>query len=427
MCQTTKVLAGTFAGGDGLVCCAFPLAAAKLPVPQSPKPPSPQELEQAFSLFNQASAQLAGAYRELELQVARLSGQLAVANGQLRRQYEQTEALSSRLSLLLDALPGGVVVLDAAGTVVEANPAATELLGGRVLNRSWDEVEAQCLAPTGTPHESRLRHPDGSIDERWVSISASQLDPTGGRVLLLSEVTEGYRMREQLERHKKLSAMGEMAAGLAHQLRTPLATALLYAGNLARSTLSEGDRLRFAERALARLKDLERMIQDMLTFVRGAPSGRDSIIVGDLIHELAQVMEPQMSERGIHFEVDANCPPTRLRANYKALSGALLNLLENALQASAAGDTVRLVADVQAGHVLIRVVDTGVGMSPEVRERLFQPFFTTRPEGTGLGLAIVRSVVDAHGGEISIESAPGSGSVFCVRLPVALQPLESAV
>jgi len=423
-----SVFVGTFARGPGLVCCAFASAAAKLPVPSSPKLPSPQDLEQAFSLFNQASAQLAGAYRELELQVARLSGQLAIANGQLRRQYEQTEALSGRLSLLLDTLPGGVVVLDAGGTVVEANPAALELLGGFVLNSSWSEIEARCLVPTDTPHESRLRRPDGTADERWVSISASQLDPAGGQVLLLSEVTEGYRMREQLERHKKLSAMGEMAAGLAHQLRTPLATALLYAGNLARSTnLSEADRQRFAERALARLKDLERMIQDMLTFVRGAPSAYDNIAVSDLIHELAQVMEPQMSERGIRLEIDLDIPSARLRANRKALSGALLNLLENALQASAAGAAVRLDADVEAGHVLIRVADAGVGMSPEVRERLFQPFFTTRPEGTGLGLAIVRSVIDAHGGEVTVESAPGRGSVFCVRLPVALEPLESAL
>ena len=388
----------------------------------SPKPPSPQELEQAFSLFNEASAQLASAYHELEQQVARLSGELAVANGELRRQYEEKEALSSRLSLLLDALPGGVLVLNALGTVVEANPTAVDLFGGRVLNRPWAELEAEHLLPTGTPQEWRLRRPDGiatgnPLEERWVSISASELDPAGGRILLVSEITDAYRMRDQLERHKKLSAMGEMAAGLAHQLRTPLATALLYAGNLARTQLSEADRQRFAEKALARLKDLERMIRDMLTFVRGAPVGRERIQLGDLVQELVQVMEPQMAQRNIHFHVDMRAPSAVLRGNHKALAGALLNLLENALQANAADGEVRLATALEDDRVVIRVVDSGPGMSPEVQERLFQPFFTTRQEGTGLGLAIVRSVVDAHGGEITVDSAPGRGSVFCVRLP----------
>ena len=394
-------------------------------VPQSPKPPSPQDLEQAFSLFNQASAQLAGAYGELELQVTRLTGQLAIANGELRRQYEQTESLSRRLSLLLDALPGGVLVLDPSGTVVEANPAALELFGDRVLNRAWTDVERQCLASTAAPQEWRLRGADGGLEDRWVSISASQLDPAGGRVLLLSEVTDGYRMREQLERHKKLSAMGEMAAGLAHQLRTPLATALLYAGNLARSNLSEGDRQRFAERALTRLKDLERTIQEMLTFVRGQPVGHDSVEASEVIQELAQVMEPQMAQQGVRFEVVAQIPGLALRANRKALVGALLNLLENAMQASAVGGSVRLDAAQSGGRLRIRVTDTGTGMSAEVRERLFQPFFTTRPEGTGLGLAIVRSVVEAHGGEVNVESTSARGSVFCVSLPVVRAPAES--
>ena len=99
------------------------------------KLPSPQELEQAFSLFNEASAQLASAYQDLQEQVVRLTAELAVANGELRTQYEEKEALSRRLGLLLNALPGGVVVLDAAGRVLEGNPAALELLGADSVGR----------------------------------------------------------------------------------------------------------------------------------------------------------------------------------------------------------------------------------------------------------------------------------------------------
>jgi two-component system sensor histidine kinase FlrB len=399
-------------------------------VPNSPKTPSPQELEQAFSLFNRASAELADVYRELEQQVARLNSELTVANRELRRQFDEKEALSRRLALLLDALPGGVLVLDFQGMVIEANATAIELLGGRVLSRHWHAVQAECLIATTSPQEWQVRSskPDGDhmLEQRWVSVSASELDPTGGRVVLLSDVTEAYRMREQLERHQKLSAMGEMAAGLAHQLRTPLATALLYAGNLTRERLSDTDRQRFAEKAMARLKDLERMIRDMLTFLRGAPSGREAIPLRELVQELAQIMEPQMADKQVQLRVDLqNAHAPHVRGDRKALCGALLNLLENALQASAAGDAVTLVAGIDAGRATIRITDQGKGMAPAVQQRLFQPFFTTRAEGTGLGLAIMRSVVDAHGGEVEVQSAPGQGTTFTVRLPLHSITAES--
>jgi len=388
-------------------------------LPQSAKLPSPQELEEAFSLFNAASAQLASAYQDLQEQVVRLTAELAVANGELRTQYQEKEALSRRLGLLLDALPGGVVALDAAGRVLEGNPVALELLGADSVGRLWSDIEAQRLTATATPREWQVRDGAGNAQPRWVSIDGSPLDPAGGRILLISDITAARRLREQLERHKRLSAMGQMAAGLAHQLRTPLATALLYAGNLARPGVSDADRMRFAEKAQVRLRDLERMIQDMLTFVRGVPAAHDLIELPDLLHELAQVMEPQMANRGVHFDLHAACGGVALRGNRKALAGAFMNLLENALQACDAGGEVRLEAHTEGSLAWVCVADSGAGMPAEVQERLFEPFFTTRTEGTGLGLAIVRSVIAAHGGEVRVESAPGRGAAFKVSLPLA--------
>jgi two-component system sensor histidine kinase FlrB len=398
--------------------CSVILVPHRLHLPDLAQLPSPKDLEQAFSLFNQASAQLATAYHDLEQQVARLTSELAVANGELRQQYQEKEALSTRLALLLEALPGGVVVLDAAGCVAQANPAALRMLGDAILREPWSDVEARRLAPAAEAREWQLRGRDGSLLERWVNVSASALDTAGGRILLLSDITEARGLREQLERHRRLSAMGEMAAGLAHQLRTPLATALLYAGNLARPQLPDLDRQRFAERVQARLRDLERMIQDMLTFVRGAPAAREAIDFAALLREVAQVMEPQTQAAGVSLQVQVDCGPARVLGQREALAGALLNLLENALQACAAGGEVRLEADAAAAAaVRVRVSDSGTGMEESVRARLFEPFFTTRSDGTGLGLAIVRTVVQAHGGEIGVRSSPGRGSEFEVMLP----------
>jgi two-component system sensor histidine kinase FlrB len=149
------------------------------------------------------------------------------------------------------------------------------------------------------------------------------------------------------------------------------------------------------------------------------PAAQDLIAAEDLVHELAQVMEPQMHTRGVGFEVRAECSGVTLLGNRKALQGALVNLLENALQACADGGEVLLEAIAAGGTLRVRVTDSGPGMDASVQERLFEPFFTTRTEGTGLGLAIVRSVVNAHGGEVGVESAPGRGAVFSVSLPLS--------
>lgn len=384
---------------------------------EAAKQVSPQELEQAFSLFNEASAQLTGAYHELQGQVERLTGELAVANGELRRQYLEKEALSQRLAMLLAALPAGVVVVDGAGRVSDANAAAQRLLGDDLAGQVWEAVLERSLIQTATSHEWEMTTADGSL--RRLNLSINPLDLLGGRIVLLHDVTEAYQMEQDLQRHQRLSAMGEMAAGLAHQLRTPLSTALLYTANLSKPGLAETDRARFAEKAVARLRHLEHLIQDMLSFVKGQAGTREVFPLAGLLAELAQIMEPQMLERGVVLVVEDAYPACVLRADRKALTGALLNLLENALQASDAGGRVVLqAARIENGMLKLSVSDTGRGFDGIVSGRLFEPFFTTRTEGTGLGLAIVRNVVEAHGGKVEARSSCGEGSEFVLRLPV---------
>ncbi|MCE5182563.1 MAG: PAS domain-containing protein [Betaproteobacteria bacterium] len=383
-----------------------------------PKQVDPKELEQAFSLFNEASAQLTGAYQELQQQVERLTGELAVANVELRRQLLEKEALSQRLSHLLAAMPAGVVVLDQRGDISELNPTARTLLGDGLVGRTWAEVSEHELVQTVVPHEWDLV-PIGGLEPRRVSISSSPLDAAGGQVLLIHDMTEAYALQRELQRHQRLSAMGEMAAGLAHQLRTPLATALLYTAHLNKPELPETERVRFADKVLARLRHLEHLIQDMLLFVKGEGGGQDAVPLSSLLVELQQVMEPQMAEHGLDFKVEDNSRGAAVRGSRKALTGALLNLLENAMQACASGDRVRLKCEVgEGGQVALTVADSGKGIDVAIQDRLFEPFYTTRNDGTGLGLAIVRGVVEAHQGTVQVKSAPSCGSEFTLRLPV---------
>ena len=133
---------------------------------------------------------------------------------------------------------------------------------------------------------------DLPLDSRRLTIAESPLDSSGGRILLIHDVTAAHILKAELERNRRLAAMGELAASLAHQLRTPLATALLYSANLCQPELADAARIRFAGKATAQLKRLERLIQEVLLFARGESVGRDRIPVRQLLADATQIVEP---------------------------------------------------------------------------------------------------------------------------------------
>jgi two-component system sensor histidine kinase FlrB len=278
---------------------------------------------------------------------------------------------------------------------------------------------------TDTPGEWAL-FPD-EAEEARISISATAQATTGGRIILLHDVTEAWRMRVSAARNERLAAMGEMVASLAHQLRTPLAAALLYTGHLASVQLPAADRASVADRAVERLRHLEKLIKDMLIFARGEALGREVFGVCDLLLELGQTIEPVAQRQQIAFSQDCRAAGQQLFGNRKEIAGALINLLENAIQVLGDGGEVVLSAVQDSGEIVFAVRDNGRGIPLELQARLFEPFFTTRADGTGLGLAIARGVARAHGGDIFLRSALGEGSEFRLVLPQAVAEPASDV
>jgi two-component system sensor histidine kinase FlrB len=228
-------------------------------------------------------------------------------------------------------------------------------------------------------------------------------------------------MQAELERSQRLAAMGEMAATLAHQLRTPLAAALLHTANLAQPGLSDELRARFSAKAGDQLRRLERLIQDVLLFARGESLGRDVIDASELLAEAAQTVEPLMREHGLAFTVADACAGAVIVGNRKALFGALVNLLENAMQATPASGKICLSGNCRSEQLAIAVRDSGPGIARTMQGRIFEPFVTTKGQGTGLGLAIVLGVVRAHGGGIELHSEAGAGAEFIITLPLAAE------
>lgn len=375
-----------------------------------------KQLQQAFAAFNQASEQLSGVYQELQDQVAQLTQELALANGELHKQLAAKENLSQQLSLLLNALPGGVIALNASECIERVNPAAISILGEPLLGLTWHQLTQERLAPAAVVNEWHLK-PQISGGQRRIRIESSTTDATGRRILLVNDITAAYALQEQIRRNQRLTSMGEMAANLAHQLRTPLSTALIYANHLGSDTLTSSERQKFAAKTIERLLHLEHLTKDMLRFVKGETNQLEAVEIGSLVAELQQVIEPQIKEHGLALTVDNHCQAETIMTDRQALCGAMINLLENAIQASPAGGQISLTTHLEKSNIVISVHDNGPGIDVALQDRLFEPFFTTRSEGTGLGLAIARSVIQSMGGSIHIHSAPDAGTEFVACLP----------
>lgn len=395
----------------------MPPAAQMSPVPDASGQPSSVEqasrlgLEQAFALFSQMSSQLTDSYSMLEARVTELKGELAVVSAQRMQELAEKERLANRLQNLLDLLPGGVIVIDAQGIVREANPAASELLGLPLEGELWRHVIARCFAPREDDgHEISLK------DGRRLSIATRSLDAEPGQLVLLNDLTETRHLQDQLARHERLSSLGRMVASLAHQIRTPLSAALLYASHLTEQALPVETQQRFAGRLKERLHELEHQVRDMLVFARGELPLTDRVTPKWLMQSLQAAALTHVQDLPIRWQCDSHVG--ELLCNRDTLVGAILNLIENAIQASAGDVRLKVHLYTRGNNLRLCVSDSGSGIDTKVLARLGEPFFTTKTTGTGLGLTVVKAVARAHQGELQLRSRPGRGTCAQVILPL---------
>lgn len=308
------------------------------------------------------------------------------------------------------AMPGAVLVLDGRGRIIDANPAALALFDQPLIGEMWRQVVRRDF---GRPLDrGDLMGNDG---HRY-SVATRPLGSAPGQIVLLTDVTESRELQARLAHQERLASMGQMAASLAHQIRTPLSTALLYASHLDNPSVDGEQRGRFVGRLRGRLQHLEQMVRDLLMFSRSGGFECQALSVSRLFDGLAEEMLPRLTASDGELRLEGSVD-RRLWGNFEALRAALLNLAMNALQAQPRGLALELRAEVlTAGTLEIRVSDNGPGIGEKDRGQVFEPFFTTRSDGTGLGLPVVRSVIEAHGGRI--ELAPVStGTCFRICLP----------
>jgi two-component system sensor histidine kinase FlrB len=222
------------------------------------------------------------------------------------------------------------------------------------------------------------------------------------------------RMLETLanERRERLSSIGEMTATLAHQIRTPLASALLYAKQLRSQAGTENPP---AAHICNRLDEIARLIDDMLCYAGGARRADQKFSVSDLFQNIVEISQNCFGDGQLRIALTRD--DLYVAGNYEAIKGAMLNLVENAFQACGKDGRIELGAELVKDRVCLTVSDNGHGISVDIQDRLFEPFFTTRPKGTGLGLAVVRAVAEAHAGEVMVDSS-ARGTTFALCLHV---------
>ncbi|MDF1588156.1 MAG: ATP-binding protein [Gammaproteobacteria bacterium] len=347
-----------------------------------------------------------------------LTTELLRSRNEQQQEAEKATCLANRMVRLLEVLPGGVVVLDGNGYIQQYNLAAVNLLGEPLEGQLWANIILRAFSSNANDsNDVALK------DGRLVHISTSPLDGEPGQIVLLHDVTETRQLQLKVSHLQRLSAMGEMAARLAHQIRTPLSSALLYIAPLLKQGTDKKTQLRFAQKLHSSISHMERLVKDMLAFSRGDMAKTEPVSVAEIVHAVEQQFYSQSDSDKLSFQVYNSVDDGTIYGSKDALTSAINNLVTNArLACEQEGEITLYVEHVEdergADCIEISVEDNGVGIPEQEQSRILKPFYTTRSSGTGLGLAVVQSIVTAHRGTLWFASDEGEGSTFSLRLPM---------
>ena len=341
---------------------------------------------------------------------------LAAASDRLRVERETLQSI-------VDCMGDAVVFADRRGDIALRNRAAAALWAERPPAGSLrvchsDATWARLLAKLADPAEKEP-HPTLVVGGRSFEASYARVHEPDGRlggvVMVARDVTERLATQAWRMREERMAVVGKLAAGVAHEINNPLGAIALFTRH-ALKTLPPGHALVENLETVLRNADVcKRVVKDLLTYARQRAPEPRTLAMRDALDDAARTLRAPAARAGVEVQVDSE--EVTARADADQLHQLLVNLGLNAIEAMPAGGRLRLAAAAAPGGVRLEIEDTGVGIAPEERARIFTAFYTTKPEGTGLGLAVVRDLVDAHRGLVEVASEPGRGTTFTVFLP----------
>lgn len=395
--------------------------------PDNLPPTIPEALQPVFSWFESHVEKLSTAYTALERRV-----------GILDRQLEHRNA---ELESLLDSLHDGVLMVDLHESITMVNGRGAQILGLDPL-----EVVGQALTevfPFQKDFTDPLLHSlHEGVPLRWVEVvwlrsldtpiplavsTAPVRDPQGrslGAVASFQNLTQMKQMERELSQTRTLVALGQMAATVAHEIRNPLGGIGGFARLLERDLDRDDSRRHLAERIIEGVGSLNKIVTNLLAYTKPMETQLREIELKPWLEELAFWSQSEADEAGsgqLEIVVEVEERVKFARFDPEKLRQVMLNLLLNAMQAISCPGKITISARRAPGLLILGVEDSGAGIPNEAINEIFNPFFTTKENGTGLGLAIVRKIVELHGGNLFVESTPGSGSRFDIHLPQPIQ------
>jgi two-component system NtrC family sensor kinase len=353
-------------------------------------------------------------------------------------------ALEERYRRVVETSSDAIVITDLDRRIAFANPAAIALFGhgealiGMPVSQMLPEEMRDAVrrhedaAIDGEPqrYEGSIIRADGT--RRIVAVTTAPLrevDRVTGIVASLRDVTEEQRLTEQLIQQEKLAAIGQLVSGVAHELNNPLAGVMAYAELLMASSAvaAEPETRQALETIRHEAMRASKIVSHLLTFARRQPSERVEVDLNSIVNDTLDLRRYAIRTAQIELEVILDPALPHTWADPFQLQQVLLNLVGNAEQAlNEWSGTRRIVVRTRrvGEQVELSVADSGPGVRAEMRDRIFNPFFTTKPvgQGTGLGLSISDGIVRDHCGRIRVESQPGEGATFVVELPIVAAP-----
>lgn len=403
------------------------------------------QFQESFATFNRIINDLQRQYLSLEKDFDQQGRQLEDINRQLRHTIADNRAATVFLNSILGSLSSGVIAVDKSGVISHFNAAAEKLIGlpvEQALGREYDKVlSASCGAEFSASKtvlsgkefdslEKTIICADGR--ELAVSVSTALLrDETQnlfGAVELFHDLTKIKSLEEEINRVKTLAALGEMAATVAHEVRNPLGGIGGFASLLRRELAGDEEKIRLCDKIITGVNNLNQMVVALLDYTRRDQLTMREVALDDLISDTIEFEDASREETQSQTELEvlAGDRTLKLRCDPHLIRQALLNLLRNSREAMNDGGKIIIRSGRTAitpengqAEAWIEVEDFGEGISPEVQDKIFRPFFSTKSDrrGSGLGLAAVWKTVYAHGGEISFKSEVDKGSVFRITLP----------
>ena len=402
-------------------------------------PRAVQQLELAFRAFNDASLKFSEHYARLERRIEQLNLELEEANNSLRENLKEKEEVQAYLSTVLESLPVGVIGIDRAGAISSCNRSASEILECNAEDAIGLKITGVFTEmPAAAPLERAIagqfqRHDvfeiatqgfDGRrrvLNLQIVPANRKDDDEAAG-VLLIEDVTEMRRLEHQASRTNRLTAMGEIAMNVAHEIRNPLGSIELFASMLARDLAEDSVKGPLAAHICTGVRCVDHIVANILQFSRPQRLSCTSFDLNDLVSETLVFAEHALRQKDIEVERHFG-KKAFIVADAELLKQMLLNLFLNAVQATPENGRVGVSILPVEKTVEIRIWDTGSGLPREIIGKIFDPFFTTRRKGTGLGLTIVHNIVSAHQGSIEAENRPEGGALFTITLPRKAQAL----